>query len=62
MVSSPRPDHPHVHFHIIPRAVDLPQDRRSLNVFSCLGGPEEHWIGEDEMNEIASKVRAIPEP
>jgi diadenosine tetraphosphate (Ap4A) HIT family hydrolase len=27
-------EHPHVHFHIIPRMADLPDDHRSTGIFS----------------------------
>jgi diadenosine tetraphosphate (Ap4A) HIT family hydrolase len=50
-------DHPHVHFHIIPRMADQPQSRRSTQVFGYLGVPEEEQVSEDVMNAIAVKVR-----
>jgi len=51
------PQHPHVHFHIIPRMADLPENRRSIQIFRLLGVPEEERVGPDVMNSIALKVR-----
>jgi diadenosine tetraphosphate (Ap4A) HIT family hydrolase len=50
---------PHVHFHIVPRMADQPEDRCGPNVFSYLGGPQEECVSEEEMTEIAVKVRCI---
>jgi diadenosine tetraphosphate (Ap4A) HIT family hydrolase len=50
-------EHPHVHFHIIPRMADQPENRHSTQVFGYLGAPEEERVREEVMNEIAAKVR-----
>ena len=52
-------DHPHVHFHIIPRMVDQPAERNSTLVFGYLGVPEKERVSEEVMNAIAAKVRGI---
>jgi diadenosine tetraphosphate (Ap4A) HIT family hydrolase len=52
-------DHPHVHFHVVPRMADQPQDRRSVRVFEYLGVPEEECVPEETMNEIAARIRDI---
>jgi len=52
------PEHPHVHFHIIPRMANQPEDHRSLRIFGYLGVPEEERVRPEEMNAIAKKVRA----
>jgi diadenosine tetraphosphate (Ap4A) HIT family hydrolase len=52
-------EHPHVHFHIIPRMVDQPVERNSTRVFEYLGVPEAERVSEDAMNAIAVKIRAI---
>ena len=49
--------HPHVHFHIVPRMANQPENRRSINVFGYLGVPEEERLSEESMNEIAAKVQ-----
>jgi diadenosine tetraphosphate (Ap4A) HIT family hydrolase len=50
-------EHPHVHFHVVPRMADQPQERRSTKIFGFLGVPEEERVSEAEMNEIALQVR-----
>lgn len=52
-------DHPHVHFHIVPRMADQPDNRRSVRIFEYLGVPEEERVSEERMNEIAARVRDI---
>ncbi len=51
------PEHQHVHFHIIPRRIDLPENRRSTRIFEYLGVPEEERVSQEAMNAIALKVR-----
>lgn len=51
------PDHPHVHFHIVPRMADQPAERRSVNIFSCLGVPETERVSEEEMNAVGGQIR-----
>ncbi|HUC14678.1 MAG TPA: HIT family protein [Acidimicrobiales bacterium] len=50
------PLHRHVHFHVIPRAPDQPEDRRGPGVFAGLGVPEERCVPEARMNEIAAAM------
>jgi diadenosine tetraphosphate (Ap4A) HIT family hydrolase len=50
-------EHPHVHFHIIPRMADQPENRHSTQIFGYLGVPEEERVSEEVMNEIGEKVR-----
>ena len=52
-------DHPHVHFHIVPRMADQPEDRRSTQVFAYLGVPQEEIVSEDQMNAIALKIQRV---
>jgi diadenosine tetraphosphate (Ap4A) HIT family hydrolase len=52
-------EHPHVHFHIIPRMANQPQDRHSTKIFGYLNVPPEERIGQEDMNAIAVKVRKI---
>jgi len=51
------PEHPHVHFYVIPITADLPAGKRGPGVFGYLGVPEEERISEMTMNEIAARVR-----
>jgi len=50
-------EHPHVHFHIVPRMADQPQNRKSIFIFGYLGVEEEERVSEEEMNEIGRQVR-----
>ena len=52
-------EHPHVHFHVIPRMANQPEERRGPNIFGYLGVPEEERISEAAMNAIATQVRHI---
>jgi len=51
------PDHPHVHFHVVPRMADLPEDRKSTNIFGYFNVPVNEQVSEEEMNGIAEKVK-----
>jgi len=50
-------EHPHVHFHIIPRMADLPPEYRGPKIFGYLGVPETDRVSEEQMNEIAANIR-----
>lgn len=52
-------EHPHVHFHIVPRQADMPEDRRSVQVFNYLGVPESERVSEASMNDIARELQRI---
>jgi diadenosine tetraphosphate (Ap4A) HIT family hydrolase len=51
--------HPHVHFHVVPRMADQPEERRSIMVFTCIGVPEEERVSEETMNQIAAQVQRV---
>lgn len=52
-------EHPHVHFHVVPRMADQPEDYRSTKVFAYLGVAETERVSEERMNEIAVKVQPL---
>jgi len=52
-------DHPHVHFHIVPRMEDQPEDRRSVRVFEYLNVPDDERVSEERMNEISARIQSI---
>ena len=56
------PQHPHVHFHIIPRMADIYDDVRGPGVFKHLGVPESERVSAARMNEVAQTVRATLVP
>jgi hypothetical protein len=52
-------EHPHVHYHVIPRMADMPDDARGPSVFRrYLGVSEPGRVPEAHMNVIAEAVRA----
>jgi len=53
------PQHPHVHFHVIPMKADTPKDERAANVFKHLGVSEDQRVSENEMNRIALHIRLL---
>jgi diadenosine tetraphosphate (Ap4A) HIT family hydrolase len=52
------PDHPHVHFHIIPRMSDQPDDHKGPKVFQYLGVSDAERVSDDAMNALAVRVCA----
>ncbi len=50
-------DHPHVHFHIVPRMADQPEAFKGPNVFRYLGVEESQRISESTMSALALKIR-----
>ncbi len=52
-------EHPHVHFHIVPRMADQPEAYRSTKVFAYLGVPEAERVSDAWMNEIAARIRPL---
>ena len=52
-------EHPHVHFHIVPRMADQPEDHRSIKVFAYLGVSEAERVSEERMNELAAKIQPL---
>ena len=50
------PNHPHVHFHVIPRMADIPAERRSTKVFGYAPASAEEQVSETVMNDIAAQV------
>ncbi|MEU5764658.1 HIT family protein [Streptomyces asoensis] len=48
----------HVHFHVVPRAADLPPHHRGAGVFELLRRPEGEHVPGDEADRIARSLRA----
>jgi diadenosine tetraphosphate (Ap4A) HIT family hydrolase len=53
--------HNHVHFHVVPRMADQPEEFRSIKIFKLLGVSEKDRVSEDRMNEFAIQFRRILE-
>lgn len=53
------PEHPHVHFHVVPRMGDMPDDKRSLRVFDYLGVPEAETVPLETRNALAARLQTL---
>jgi len=53
------PQHPHVHFHIVPRMKNQPDDRRGTKIMGYLNPPEADRIDEDAMNPFAKQIQLL---
>ena len=51
-------EHPHVHFHVVPRAADMPEADRSTRVFNYLGVSETEAVPLVARNALAEQLRA----
>lgn len=52
-------EHPHVHFHIVPRIADQPEDRRGGQVFGYLDVTEAERVPEETLNALATQIQSI---
>ena len=53
--------HNHVHFHVVPRMANQPEEFRSVKIFKLLGVSEKDRVSEERMNEFAIQLRRILE-
>lgn len=53
------PEHPHVHFHVVPRMADLPDDKRGRRIFDYLGVPESDTVPLETRNVLAAKLQSL---
>jgi diadenosine tetraphosphate (Ap4A) HIT family hydrolase len=49
-------EHPHVHFHIVPRMADQQRERCGPQIFAYLGVADHERVDEATMNELARRV------
>lgn len=49
----------HVHFHVIPRLPDHPEDRRGPAVFSYLAEPEPEQVTAQRMDSVAESLQRV---
>lgn len=52
------PGFSHLHVHVVPRAPDMPEDRRGAAVFAYLRDPEASRVSPERRDEIAAAVGA----
>ena len=48
----------HVHFHLVPRMPDIPDDHRGPAVFRYLGHPPGHGVTEQQRDDLAASIQA----
>ncbi|MDF6019348.1 HIT family protein [Streptomyces sp. JH34] len=48
----------HVHFHIVPRTAELPQEQRGPGIFELLRAPESERVTADQADRMALALRA----
>lgn len=53
------PEHPHVHFHVVPRMADIPDDKKGKRVFDYLGVPEGDIVPLSTRNALAAKLQTL---
>lgn len=53
------PEHPHVHFHVVPRAADMPDDSKGTGVFKYLGVPEAEIVPLETRNILAARLQTL---
>lgn len=53
------PDHPHAHFHIVPRMPDLPAEFRGPRIFALLGRDEAERVPEEDRDKLARMRRRL---
>jgi diadenosine tetraphosphate (Ap4A) HIT family hydrolase len=52
----------HVHFHLVPRMADIPDDRRGPGVFQYLARPPAQGLDENQRDEVAAALQARLDP
>lgn len=53
------PEHPHVHFHVVPRMADLPDDKRGRRIFDYLGVPKAEIVPLATRNDLAARLQPL---
>ncbi len=48
----------HVHFHVVPRMADQPEELRGPRIFQMLGLPPEQCVTEAEMDRLGGEIRS----
>ena len=51
------PQHPHVHFHVVPRLNKQPETHRGPRVMKYLQVTEDEYVTEDVMNALSTQIR-----
>ena len=51
------PQHPHVHFHVVPRLNEQPETHRGPRVMKYLQVTEDEYVTEDVMNVLSTQIQ-----
>ena len=51
------PQHPHVHFHVVPRLNEQPETHRGPRVMKYLQVTEDEYVTEDVINALSEQIR-----
>ena len=52
-------EHSHVHFHVIPRMAEMPDDKKGPRVFEYLGVPEAEAVSLETRNDTAARLQTL---
>ncbi len=52
-------EHSHVHFHVVSRMADLPEDKKGTRIFSYLGVPETEIVPLKARNALATRLQTL---
>lgn len=52
-------EHAHVHFHVVPRMANLPEDKKGTGIFSYLGVPETEVVPLETRNALAARLQTL---
>ena len=52
------PEHPHVHFHVVPRIADLPAEHQGPGIFAYLGVSHDDQLTDDAKTALALRLRS----
>lgn len=50
-------EHPHVHFHVVPRMANQPDERRSTKIFGYLNPPPDERVSDEQMCAVAIQLQ-----
>ena len=54
-----KPEHSHVHFHVIPRMAELPDDKKGARIFDYLGVSEAEAVPLETRNDLAALLQTL---
>ena len=54
-----KPEHLHVHFYVVPRMAEMPDDKKGPRVFDYLGVPEAEAVSLETRNDLAARLQTL---